>query len=85
MRRVLNRRTVLHGALGIAVAAAVPPALTQVPAGHDLFLLTGAGGNVVVFKTSDGAVLVDSGTQPTDGDEYGRGPRMGPLRWATVR
>jgi cyclase len=61
MRRVLNRRTVLHGALGIAVAAAVPPALTQVPAGHDLFLLTGAGGNVVVFKTSDGAVLVDSG------------------------
>jgi cyclase len=62
MRSVLNRRTVLQGALGVAVAAAVRPALTQVPAGHDLDVLSGVGGNVVVFKTSDGAVLVDSGT-----------------------
>jgi cyclase len=62
MRSVLNRRTVLHGGLGMAVAAAVRPAFAQVPVGHDLLVLAGVGGNVVVLKTRDGAVLVDSGT-----------------------
>ena len=66
MRSVLNRRTVLHGALSMAVAAAVRPAFTQVSAG-DLSVLTGVGGNVVVVKTTDGAVLVDSGTAGANG------------------
>lgn len=63
MRSLLNRRMVLHGGLGMAVAAAVRPAFAQVPAiGGDLSVLAGVGGNVVVLKTSNGAVLVDSGT-----------------------
>jgi cyclase len=60
--RGVNRRTVLQGALGTAVVAAVRPAFAQVPAaGFDLSVFTGAGDNIVVVKTSDGAVLVDSG------------------------
>ena len=67
MRR-MNRRTVLHGALGVAVAAAVRPAFAQVPAiGGDLSVLAGVGGNVVVLKTSDGAVLIDSGAAGANG------------------
>ena len=67
--RGVNRRTVLHGALGVAVAAAVRPGLAQIPAlvGHDLSVLTGVGGNIVVLKTSDGAVLVDSGEASAHG------------------
>jgi len=67
--RGVNRRTVLHGALGVAVAAAMRPALGQIPAlvGYDLSVLTGFGGNVVVLKTSDGAVLVDSGEASAHG------------------
>jgi glyoxylase-like metal-dependent hydrolase (beta-lactamase superfamily II) len=62
MRSTVNRRTVLHGALGAAVAAAVRPAFAQVHAvSDDLALLDGFGGNVVALKTGDGAVLVDSG------------------------
>lgn len=60
--RGVNRRTVLHGALGAAVAAAVRPAFASVRSITDeLFVLGGFGGNVVALKTSDGAVLVDSG------------------------
>jgi glyoxylase-like metal-dependent hydrolase (beta-lactamase superfamily II) len=62
MRSAVNRRTVLHGALGLAVAAAVRPAAAQVHAiSDDLALLDGFGGNVVALKTSEGAVLVDGG------------------------
>jgi cyclase len=62
MRSSLTRRTVLHGALGMAVAAAVRPAFAQVHAiSDDLALLDGFGGNVVALKTSDGAVLADGG------------------------
>ena len=62
MRSSWNRRTVLHGALGLAVAAAVRPASAQVHAiSDDLALLDGFGGNVVALKTGDGAVLVDGG------------------------
>jgi glyoxylase-like metal-dependent hydrolase (beta-lactamase superfamily II) len=62
MRSSLNRRTVLHGALGLAVAAAVRPARAQIPPlSANLSVFGGSGGNVVVVKTSDGAVLVDSG------------------------
>jgi glyoxylase-like metal-dependent hydrolase (beta-lactamase superfamily II) len=57
-----TRRTLLHGALGLAAGAAVGRAFSQSRAiGDELFLLGGAGGNVVALKTSDGAVLVDSG------------------------
>jgi glyoxylase-like metal-dependent hydrolase (beta-lactamase superfamily II) len=62
MHTAVNRRTLLEGALGMAVAAAVRPAFAQSNAlGGELALLDGAGGNVVVLKTADGAVLVDSG------------------------
>lgn len=60
--RALSRRTVLHGALGAAVAAAVRPAFAEVTAiAGNLALITGVGGNVVALPTEDGAVLVDSG------------------------
>jgi glyoxylase-like metal-dependent hydrolase (beta-lactamase superfamily II) len=61
--RGVSRRAVLHGALGAAVAAAVRPAFAKVSAITDeLSLIGGFGGNVVALKTSDGAVLVDSGS-----------------------
>jgi glyoxylase-like metal-dependent hydrolase (beta-lactamase superfamily II) len=61
MRRV-NRRTVLNGALGAALAAAVRPAFATVSAITDeLSVIGGVGGNVAALKTSDGTVLVDSG------------------------
>jgi cyclase len=62
MRPPLNRRTVLRGAVGVAVTAALRPAFAQVAAlSGDLAMLTGVGGNIVVRKTTEGAVLVDSG------------------------
>jgi cyclase len=58
----VSRRTVLHGALGAAVVAATRPASAQIsPIVGELALLQGLGGNVVALKTTDGAVLVDSG------------------------
>ena len=67
MRSSLNRRAVLHGALGIAVAAAVRHAFAQLTTiSGAASLLPGHGGNVVVLKTSDGAVLVDSGKAGAD-------------------
>jgi cyclase len=63
----VNRRTVLHGALGAAVAATLRPASAQVsPIVGELALLQGLGGNVVALKTADGAVLVDSGRAAPD-------------------
>jgi glyoxylase-like metal-dependent hydrolase (beta-lactamase superfamily II) len=62
MRPVVNRRAVLHGALGLTFGAALRPAAAQVRAiGDDLAVLEGFGGNIVALKTGDGAVLVDSG------------------------
>jgi cyclase len=58
----ISRRTVLHGALGVAVAAAVRPAAAKVSQITDeLSLIDGFGGNIVALETSEGAVLVDSG------------------------
>ena len=58
----VNRRTVLHGALGAATIAAIRPVFAKAsPITDELTLLGGFGGNVVALKTSDGAVLVDSG------------------------
>jgi glyoxylase-like metal-dependent hydrolase (beta-lactamase superfamily II) len=66
--RGVNRRTVLHGALSFAVAAGVRPVFAQAPAiGGDLAVLAGVGGNIVVAKTGDGAVLVDSGKTAASG------------------
>jgi glyoxylase-like metal-dependent hydrolase (beta-lactamase superfamily II) len=59
---MLNRRAVLQGTVGIAVAAAIRPLLgATVPVADKLTVVTGFGGNVVILATSDGAVLVDSG------------------------
>jgi glyoxylase-like metal-dependent hydrolase (beta-lactamase superfamily II) len=64
----VNRRTVLHGALGAAVAAAVRPAFADVSAiAGELKLIDGLGGNIVALTTSDGAVLVDSGQSGASG------------------
>jgi glyoxylase-like metal-dependent hydrolase (beta-lactamase superfamily II) len=67
--RGVNRRMVLEGALGLAVVAAVRPALAKVdPITNDLALLVGFGDNIVALRTSEGAVLVDSGLpMPQDG------------------
>ena len=67
--RGINRRTLLQGALGVAVAAAVRPTLAKVdPITGDLSLLVGFGGNIVALKTGEGIVLVDSGLpNPKDG------------------
>ena len=66
--RALSRRTVLHGALGAAVAAAVRPAFAEVTTvAGNLSLITGLGGNIVALTTPDGAVLVDSGHTQASG------------------
>jgi len=66
--RALSRRTVLHGALGAAVAAAVRPAFADVTAiAGNLSLVAGLGGNIVALRTPDGAVLVDSGHAQASG------------------
>lgn len=58
----VNRRTVLHGAIGAAVAVAVRPAFAKVSAITDELSLIGSlGGNVIALRTPAGAVLVDSG------------------------
>jgi glyoxylase-like metal-dependent hydrolase (beta-lactamase superfamily II) len=58
----ISRRTVLHGALGVAVAAAMRPASAKVSQITDeLALIGGFGGNIVALRTSEGTVLVDSG------------------------
>jgi glyoxylase-like metal-dependent hydrolase (beta-lactamase superfamily II) len=63
----VSRRKVLHGALGIAAMAAARSALAKVARITDeLSLIGGYGGNVVALKTSDGAVLVDSGQSMPD-------------------
>jgi cyclase len=68
----VSRRTVLHGALGAAVAAAVRPALAKVSSITDeLSLIGGLGGNVVALKTTAGAVLVDSGHALPDDPLFG--------------
>ncbi len=70
--RGVNRRTVLHGALGVAAAAVVRPAFAKVSAITDeLSLIGGLGGNVVALKTSDGAVLVDSGKAGANSPVFG--------------
>lgn len=68
MTRGMNRRemmgagaAVLLGAtmLRPAIAAAARPGITELDA--DVALITGAGGNVVVLRSAEGLLLVDSG------------------------
>jgi glyoxylase-like metal-dependent hydrolase (beta-lactamase superfamily II) len=70
----MNRRAILKGALGgaasVALGLTLPPlarsafsqeSLAVVPVSDGFFMLTGAGGNVLVRTASTGQVLVDSG------------------------
>jgi cyclase len=68
--RMMDRRTVLKGALaGLAAAGLAPgarrafaqaePAIADL--GHDLAVISGVGGNVLVLAATSGQVLVDSG------------------------
>lgn len=60
--RGVDRRAVLRGALGAAVAAALRPAFADsIAITGELSLIGGLGGNIVALATGDGAVLVDSG------------------------
>jgi len=80
---LVNRRTVLSGAIGVAAAAAHLRAyanLQAAPIVAGFTLLTGGGGNILVVSTPDGAVLVDSGASdaaqtllPTVGEITGGG------------
>jgi glyoxylase-like metal-dependent hydrolase (beta-lactamase superfamily II) len=70
--RGVNRRTLLQGALGVAIAAAARPAAAKVWAITDeLSLVGGIGGNIVAVKTSAGTVLVDSGQAVPDNPLFG--------------
>src|SRR5690348_5460067 len=64
MRASMNRRTVLAGAVGMAVASVAQhawAALAPTAVATGCTLLTGGGGNVLVVETRDGVALVDSG------------------------
>lgn len=64
-----RRRTVLQGALGAVTLAPLARAgfaagnIAIEPVAEDFVLLSGAGGNVLVHDTSEGRVLVDSGSR----------------------
>jgi cyclase len=58
-----RRRFLKTAAAGLAApyAFAQTPQITAAPLGDNLFLLTGAGANVVAYTGTDGVVLVDGG------------------------
>ncbi len=68
----IERRAVLHGIAGLSLTAFARPSFAQtsiavVPVAGSLAMLTGAGGNVLVWPRASGQVLVDSGAaQHTD-------------------
>jgi len=66
----MNRRAILKGALGGVLGLTLPPfarsafsqeSLAVVPVSEGFVMLTGAGGNILVWTASTGQVLVDSG------------------------
>jgi len=64
---VATRRGFLKAAaagLAAPYAFAQSPKITASPLGENLYLLTGAGANVVAFTGTDGVVLVDGGLAP---------------------
>lgn len=65
-----TRRSLLRHALALGVGAALPRAFAATPfetspVTGGLTLLRGGGGNVLVLTTTDGLVVVDSGTAAT--------------------
>ncbi len=58
--RVLS--TAVVATLGRWAAAAEPSPLAVVPLAPGLFMVTGGGGNVTVFESSQGVLLVDGGS-----------------------
>jgi glyoxylase-like metal-dependent hydrolase (beta-lactamase superfamily II) len=70
MKHRFDRRTMLSAAVGTFGACCLPRALTSQPSaaalevtrlGDDLFVVSGAGCNVVVARGSGGATMVDGG------------------------
>jgi glyoxylase-like metal-dependent hydrolase (beta-lactamase superfamily II) len=61
MARVLPAATV-GGAMARWARAAQPAPLTVLPLTTDLFVISGGGGNVTVFKSPQGVLLVDGGS-----------------------
>jgi glyoxylase-like metal-dependent hydrolase (beta-lactamase superfamily II) len=68
--RPIDRRAVLHGALGASLGLALAPlarraaaaeAIQTTPVTDKLAMLSGAAGNVLALSTDDGLVVVDSG------------------------
>jgi glyoxylase-like metal-dependent hydrolase (beta-lactamase superfamily II) len=68
----ISRRTLLQCALAGGVSVALPFAsfarekrapLAATPLADNLFLITGAGANVVAARGTDGALLIDGGTE----------------------
>jgi glyoxylase-like metal-dependent hydrolase (beta-lactamase superfamily II) len=71
---MITRRTLLHASLAVGASAAIPwsrcaratpgkPALEAQRLATDLWLLAGAGGNVVAAGGGDGLLLVDAGAR----------------------
>jgi len=69
--RAIDRRAVLHGALGACLGLALAPFARRAAAADavqttrltdKLVVLSGAGGNVLALSTGDGLVVVDSGS-----------------------
>src|SRR5579863_9044583 len=62
---ISTRRTFLKAATAAAVAApyafSQAPKITNTQLGDGLYLITGAGGNVIARTGTDGVVLVDGG------------------------
>src|SRR6185295_9166138 len=84
---VSTRRTFLKAAAAVGVAA--PYAFTQTPRiesaplGDNLYLLSGAGGTVVVRTGADGVVMVDGGLAQNAGalaQAVAALPNSGPVR-----
>jgi cyclase len=65
MTRKFTRRTMMQGALAAATGIVLPQlaraAAAELPQGFSIF--TGTGPNVLLMKTADGVVLVDSGAE----------------------
>jgi cyclase len=60
--RTTAAATLAAGYAGRSAFAQSPAKIANAPLADNLYLLTGAGGNVVAYTGSDGVVLVDGGT-----------------------
>lgn len=74
----MDRRVFLQAALPAGAALALPgwasaaktkgEALTVTPLAERIFLITGGGGNVTVFNSSEGVLMVDGGSHERSAD-----------------